>query len=161
MLLCGHAGTSDGHVLTKISKNKAGVEVPQIMINAQDLDVSYFQGEAMSMLALLRFSADGRHMEIQYYSPYHDGTYHPSAPEMLSLTLDITGEMEKTPDKVDEEKTDDEKTDDEKTDDEKIDTPAEQPADKSFTLLIVCIVAAVLLVGGALAIAVVMRKKKK
>jgi len=39
------------------------------------------------MLGLLRFSADGTKCEIQYYSPYHDATYHPSNLEMLSLSL--------------------------------------------------------------------------
>lgn len=87
MLLCGHAGTTDGHVLTKWSKNAAGNTVPQVMINAQDLDVSYFAGQAMSMLGLLRFSKDGTKCEIQYYSPWHNGTYHPSRTDMLSLSL--------------------------------------------------------------------------
>ncbi len=97
LLLCGHAGTSDGHVLTKLTKNAAGVTVPQVMINAQDLDVSYFTSYAMSMLAIMRFSRDGQKVEIQYYSPFHDGTYHPSNEKMLSLTLDITGEATPAP----------------------------------------------------------------
>lgn len=87
MLLCGHDGTSDGHVLTRWDENEAGNIVPQVMINAQDLDVSYFEGEALSMLGLLRFSADGTKCEIEYYSPYHDAAFHPSNREMLSLSL--------------------------------------------------------------------------
>ncbi|MBE6758197.1 MAG: hypothetical protein E7552_06600 [Ruminococcaceae bacterium] len=91
MLLCGHDGTSDGHVLTRWDKNEAGNVVPQVMMNAQDLEnpngFLYFEGQALSMLGLLRFSADGTKCEIQYYSPYHDATYHPSNLEMLSLSL--------------------------------------------------------------------------
>jgi len=87
MLLCGHDGTSDGHVLTRLDENAAGNTVPQVMINAQDLDVSYFDGEALAMLGILRFSADGTKVDIQYYSAYHDASYHPSNQEMRSLTL--------------------------------------------------------------------------
>ncbi len=87
MLLCGHDGTSDGHVLTRWDENQAGNTVPQVMINAQDLDISYFAGQAMSMLGLLRFSADGTKCEIEYYSPWHDATFHPSNTNMLSLSL--------------------------------------------------------------------------
>ncbi len=87
MLLCGHDGTADGHVLTRFDENEAGNVVPQVMINAQDLDVSYFDGEALGMLGILRFSADGTRCEIQYYSPYHDSSFHPSNQEMRSLTL--------------------------------------------------------------------------
>jgi len=89
MLLCGHDGTSDGHVLTRWDENEAGNVVPQVMINAQDLDISYFQGQALSMLGLLRFSADGTKCEIEYYSPWHDATYHPSNTHMLSLSLNV------------------------------------------------------------------------
>ena len=87
LLLCGHDGTTDGHVLTRLDENEAGNTVPQVMINAQDLDVSYFEGEALAMLGLLRFSADGTKVDIQYYSAYHDASYHPSNQEMRSLTL--------------------------------------------------------------------------
>lgn len=162
LLLCGHAGTSDGHVLTKLSKNAAGITVPQVMINAQDLDVSYFDGQALAMLALLRFSADGQKVEIQYYSPYHNGTYHPSNNDMLSLTLDITGEAtvqikypEQQPTEPEGDPTDD-PTDDPTQSDE-----PQQPAAKSNTALIVVIaVVVVLLVGAAVAVIVILKKKK-
>ena len=87
LLLCGHDGTTDGHVLTRWDENVAGNVVPQVMINAQDLDVSYFEGQALAMLGILRFSADGSKCEIQYYSAYHDSSYHPSNQHMRSLTL--------------------------------------------------------------------------
>ncbi|MBE6768495.1 MAG: hypothetical protein E7549_06230, partial [Ruminococcaceae bacterium] len=87
MVLSGHAGTADGHVLQTVTKNAAGNDVPQLMLNAQDLDVEYFNGQALSMLGILRFSADGSKCEIQYYSPYHDASYHPSNQEMLSVEL--------------------------------------------------------------------------
>lgn len=163
LLLCGHAGTGDGHVLTKLTKNAAGVTVPQVMINAQDLDVSYFQGEALAMLALLRFSADGQKVEIQYYSPYHDGTYHPSNEQMLSLTLDITGEATEQI-KYPEEKDDQpEPTPDPDPDSEPNPGEQEQPGEEldsgNLVVVIVIAAAALLIVGGV--IAVILTKKKK
>ncbi|MBO5898879.1 MAG: hypothetical protein J6R04_07700, partial [Clostridia bacterium] len=91
MLLCGHASTTDGHVLTRWDKNAAGNIVPQTMINGQDVDETYFPNHAMGMLGILRFSADGTKCEIQYYSPYHGSSYHPSNQEMRSLTLAVNG----------------------------------------------------------------------
>ena len=163
LLLCGHAGTGDGHVLTKLTKNAAGVTVPQVMINAQDLDVSYFQGEALAMLALLRFSADGQKVEIQYYSPYHDGTYHPSNEQMLSLTLDITGEATeqiKYPEEKDDqpEPTPEPEPDPEPNPDEQV-QPGEELDSGNLVVVIVIAAAALLIVGGI--IAVILAKKKK
>ncbi len=90
LLLCGHAENSDGHVLTRWDTNEAGNVVPQVMINAQMEDIRYFNDYAMSMLGILRFSADGTKVEIQYYSPFHDASYHPSNQAMRSLELTTT-----------------------------------------------------------------------
>ena len=153
LLLCGHAGTTDGHVLTKLSKNKAGFNVPQVMINAQDLDVSYFEGEAMAMLALLRFSADGKKVEIQYYSPYHNGTYHPSNTDMLSLTLDITGTPDVPP-------TTDQTEDEQPAPDQGTQQQPDDTASGNATVVLIAIAGAVLLVA-VVAVALVVVKKKK
>ncbi len=96
MLLCGHSETSDGHVLTRWDTNAAGNTVPQTMINAQVVDEEYFEDHAMGMLGLLRFSADGSKVEIQYYSPYHDSSFHPSNQNMRSLELTLNEKEEVT-----------------------------------------------------------------
>ncbi len=160
MLICGHAATGDGHVLTKFSKNAAGKTVPQVMINAQDLDVSYFQNHALSMLGLLRFSADGQRVEVQYYSPYHDGTYHPSEEHMLHLTLDVTGEATepvKYPAQMPEKPGPTEPTEDDPIED----VPVSEPDENNSVLPIVLgAVAGVAAVGGALLAVLHARKKK-
>ncbi|MBO5898998.1 MAG: hypothetical protein J6R04_08310 [Clostridia bacterium] len=89
MLLCGHASTTDGHVLARWDANVAGETIPQIMINGQDVDETYFKDHGMGMIGILRFSADGSKMDIQYYSPYHDASYHPSNQSMRSHTLSL------------------------------------------------------------------------
>lgn len=89
MLLCGHASTTDGHVLARWDENTAGELVPQIMINGQDVDETYFKDHGMGMIGILRFSADGSKMDIQYYSPYHEASYHPSNQNMRSHTLPL------------------------------------------------------------------------
>ncbi|MBQ7337910.1 MAG: hypothetical protein IJW40_05580 [Clostridia bacterium] len=158
LLLCGHAGTGDGHVLTKQTKNAAGNTIPQVMINAQDLDVSYFEGQALGMLGLLRFSADGKNVEIQYYSPYHDASYHPSYEEMLHLELAITGESTVAPEypaKPDEDDPSDSTPEDP--------TPGEPVTDgeKNDDVLIAIIAVAAVLVAGAVTVVLILLKKKK
>lgn len=94
MLLCGHSSTTDGHVLARWDKNVAGETISQIMINAQDVDEDYFVDHAMGMIGILRFSADGSKMDIQYYSPYHKASYHPSNQNMRSHTLPLNEKAE-------------------------------------------------------------------
>ncbi len=94
MVLCGHNRNAEGSIAIRQDENDAGHLVPQIMINAQALDVgddispSYFEGRPMGMLGILRFSADGTQAALQYYSPLHDGSYH-VASNSITLSMDI------------------------------------------------------------------------
>ena len=100
-------------------------------------------------------SADGKKVEIQYYSPYHNGTYHPSNADMLSLTLDITGtpEIAPTPDRAEPEQP-------------TPDNGEQQPDDGSSsgssspTIVLIAVGGAVLLIA-VVAVALVVVKKKK
>ena len=128
------------------------------MINAQDLEVSYFDGQALGMLGLLSFSADGKNVEIQYYSPYHDASYHPSYEEMLHLELAITGESTVAPEypaKPDEDDPSDSTPEDP--------TPGEPVTDgeKNDDVLIAIIAVAAVLVAGAVTVVLILLKKKK
>jgi len=93
MVLCGHNRNAEGSVDMRQDVNDAGHAIPQIMINAQALDVgdhispTYFSGKPMGMLGILRFSADGTKAALQYYSPIHDGSYHT---ESNRITLDLS-----------------------------------------------------------------------
>ena len=64
------------------------------MINAQDVDTDYFDDYMMGMIGILRFSADGSKCEIQYYSPYHEASFHPSNQEMRSIELALNEKAE-------------------------------------------------------------------
>ena len=117
----------------------------------------------MAMLGLLRFSADGKHVEVQYYSPYHGGTYHPSNRDMLTLTLDITGQATEQiqypqPQTPDEPPIDD-------TPDAPIDAPDKpDKADDPSTvggLVVILIAAAVIVVGAGVTVPLILMKKKK
>lgn len=159
MLLCGHAVTSDGHVLTRTDKNAAGYAVPQVMINAQDQDVSYFASDAMGMLGILRFSADGTKCEIQYYSPYHESSYHPSNQEMRSLTLAISSETQDEP--SDSGKSDLPTTD---PSEQLPGDPSGEPTDEKGSnglLLGVVACCAVVVVAAVAVMAIILKKKKK
>ena len=169
LLLCGHASTGDGHVLTRWDKNAAGNTVPQVMINAQDVDVTYFADEAMGMLGILRFSADGSKCEIQYYSPYHGSSYHPSNQEMRSLTLavdatDVGGETTDpeqggSGDTTDDPTKDPDKEPDKEPDGDTTDAPSTEPAEDSSILP--WIIGGVAVVAVAAVAVIVLKKKKK
>lgn len=167
LLLCGHASTTDGHVLTRRDKNAAGNVVPQVMINAQDVDVSYFSNEAMGMLGILRFSADGSRCEIQYYSPYHGSSFHPSNQEMRSLTLAVNAAEGGSTTQPDEQPSE-QPTEQPDTPTEQPDVPSNDPAQDDAdsagkngnTLMIILIVGAVLLVAAVALIAVIVKRKK-
>jgi len=66
MVLCGHVLSDD--IMPRVDKGVHGNDVLQMMINGQDLDGIY---RGIGFLALMRFSADGKDMEITYFSPYH------------------------------------------------------------------------------------------
>jgi hypothetical protein len=171
LLLCGHDATTDGHVLTRLTKNAAGHTVPQVMINAQDLDVSYFKSHAMGMLGVMRFSSDGQKVEIQYYSPYHDATFQPSCEQMLSFTLNITGEATVKPDIPGSENTppEDENHGNEQTPDDMEENPGQsqqpstsEPKDEGgcASTISLNVASIVLLVTGHV-LSFVLQKKKK
>ena len=134
------------------------------MINAQDVDVSYFADEAMGMLGILRFSADGSKCEIQYYSPYHGSSYHPSNQEMRSLTLavnatDVGGETTDPEQGGSGDTTDDPTKDpDKEPTGDVTDAPSTEPAEDSSILP--WIIGGVAVVA-VLAVAIIVFKKKK
>jgi len=94
-VLCGHNRNAEGSVVIRQDENAAGHMVPQMMFNAQALDVgendipSYFEGKPMALLGLLRFSADGTQCAVQYYAPLYDKSYHPKS-NAITFSMDIT-----------------------------------------------------------------------
>lgn len=84
MILCGHSTTGTGAIVQKNEVNSVGDTVPALMINAQDLDLesngdgsAYFSDQALGMISILRFSADGTKATVQLYCPQYDMTYDP------------------------------------------------------------------------------------
>ncbi len=95
MVLCGHNRDSEGSVVWRVDENEAGNKIPQMMFNAQSLDVgdsysaSYFINKPMAMLGILRFSADGTQCAVQYYAPLYDKSYHPAS-NAITFEMEIT-----------------------------------------------------------------------
>lgn len=70
LMLCGH---SDGSVIQRsITYGEKGNIIAQFMINAQELDDPY---KGLGMIALLYFSADGKTVQLRYYSTAKDACY--------------------------------------------------------------------------------------
>lgn len=88
MILCGHSHNETGAVVTRMEKNTAGEEVPVLMINAQDMDAwdgmntskAYYSDQPIGMLGILRFSADGKNVALQYYAPTFEKSFSPTDP---------------------------------------------------------------------------------
>lgn len=85
-ILCGHAGNGTGSIATRTEMNDAGQDVTALMINAQDMDwgdgtgPGYYTNKALGMLSILRFSADGSQVAVQWYAPQYDKSYSPEDP---------------------------------------------------------------------------------
>ena len=84
MILCGHSTNGTGAIVEKYETNVNGDRVPVLMINAQDMDLSepgkdtaYYDYDALGMISILRFSADGTKAAVQYYSPQYDKSFSP------------------------------------------------------------------------------------
>ncbi len=82
LILCGHAHNGTGAVIERIETYEDGSgTVPALMINAQDLDygegTAYYTDQPLGMLGILRFSADGKNVALQYYSPTADKSFSP------------------------------------------------------------------------------------
>ena len=110
----------------------------------------------MAMLGIMRFSADGKRVQLQYYSPYHDGTYHPSHPDMLALTLDITGEATEQVQYPEQEEHQPPE------DPEPTPPPTEpmEPTRNPTGLIVGVAVGALIVIGGATAFILTKKKKK-
>lgn len=88
MILCGHSHNGTGAVMTKTEMNAEGGEVPVLMINAQDMDydagvndkTAYYDYKPIGMLSILRFSADGTNVALQYYAPTSEKSFSPEDP---------------------------------------------------------------------------------
>ena len=90
MILCGHRHNGTGSVVERIETNVAGEEVPALMINAQDVDAgdgstnikeqAYYDDKPIGMLGILRFSADGTNVALQYYAPTSEKSFSPEDP---------------------------------------------------------------------------------
>ena len=107
MLLCGHA-ESDGVIITKMEKNVADEaanaetgSVPALMINAQDIDMNdndslntqYYSDRPVGLVSIFRFSADGKNVAIQWYSPV-DGKSYNAGSNQLSFEFDTESSQE-------------------------------------------------------------------
>lgn len=90
MILCGHKHNGTGSVVERIETNVEGTEVPALMINAQDVDAgdgstnikeeAYYDYKPIGMLGILRFSADGQNVALQYYAPTSEKSFSPTDP---------------------------------------------------------------------------------
>lgn len=90
MILCGHRHNGTGSVVERIETNVDGEEVPALMINAQDVDAgdgstnikeeAYYDDKPIGMLGILRFSADGKNVALQYYAPTAEKSFSPEDP---------------------------------------------------------------------------------
>lgn len=88
MILCGHSHNRTGAVMTRTEINAEGEEVPVMMINAQDMDydagvndkTAYYDYKPIGMLGILRFSADGTNVALQYYAPTSEKSFSPEDP---------------------------------------------------------------------------------
>ena len=103
MILCGHSHNETGAVMTRTETNVEGGEVPVLMINAQDMDydagvnskTAYYDYKPIGMLGILRFSADGQNVALQYYAPTSEKSFSPEDPfgnadsNNLKYTLEI------------------------------------------------------------------------
>ena len=92
LLLCGHA---DGSVIqNRTTYGEKGNIIPQYMINAQELDDPY---KGLGMIAMLYFSADGKKVQLRYYSTDRDAYYLTQnqfsfdvAPEQIKVEVHFT-----------------------------------------------------------------------
>lgn len=84
MILCGHSTNGEGTIVTKTETNNTDHNVTALMMNAQDKDMTdknsrveteYYTGQGLGMLSILRFSADGSQVAVQYYAPGYDKSY--------------------------------------------------------------------------------------
>lgn len=75
MVLCGHSTNETGEVDVKSVVNDAGEEVEAFMMNVQDHDMSYYSGQGIGAINILRFSADGTKVALQQYAPGYDKSF--------------------------------------------------------------------------------------
>ena len=86
LILNGHSINGTGAIVQKTEITDGGQEVPVLMINAQDSDAgegyrdgdAYFTDKPLGMISILRFSADGKNMALQYYSPTEGKSFSPT-----------------------------------------------------------------------------------
>lgn len=78
LVLCSHADNGTGAVVQSEANN-----VPVLMMNAAGLDAgdnAYYTDRALGMIGILRFSADGKNVALQYYSPSEGKSFTPDDP---------------------------------------------------------------------------------
>lgn len=85
LILCGHSTNGTGAIVERYETNTNGDTVPVLMINAQDKDLSepgkdtaYYDYDALGMISILRFSADGTQVALQYYAPKYEKSFSPT-----------------------------------------------------------------------------------
>lgn len=85
VILCGHSTNGTGAIVEKYETNTNGDKVPVLMINSQDKDLSepgkdtaYFDYDPLGMISILRFSADGSQVAVQYYAPKYEKSFSPT-----------------------------------------------------------------------------------
>lgn len=83
LVLCGHSTNGSGMIATKTVTNDAGEPVEALMMNVQDLDMTdsngadtaYYSGQALGVVNILRFSADGTQVAVQQYAPGYEKSF--------------------------------------------------------------------------------------
>lgn len=101
MILCGYSTNGTGAIVQATETYSDGTgSVPVLMMNAQDLDAgadAYYTDRPLGMISILRFSADGTKVAVQYYSPTEGKSFSPEDnygnANSNNLILDIDTEV--------------------------------------------------------------------
>ena len=104
MILCGHSTNGTGAIAQATEKYSGDSgdtgSVPVLMMNAQDLDAgadAYYTDRPLGMISILRFSADGKNVAVQYYSPTEGKSFSPDdnfgKANSNSITFEIDTEV--------------------------------------------------------------------
>ena len=102
LVLCGHSTNRKGMVATKTVTNDAGEPVEALMMNVQDLDMTdsngadtaYYSGQALGVVNILRFSADGTQVAVQQYAPGYEKSFDKSS-NAITMSLNVVQCMHK------------------------------------------------------------------
>lgn len=88
LVMCGHVGTDNVVVSEQLGDN--GNVVTQMLIDPQNYDVN----DPAGMIAMLYFSADGKQINVEYYSAVKDKYFKASNQFTIDLRFDARTDMD-------------------------------------------------------------------